>query len=122
MNKLKITHLASTAIFCLMMIGSATMYFISPEVAETFTKFGYPAYFRIELGVFKYLGVIVLAIPAFPLNVKEWAYAGFGITLISAPITHYFSNDPIATIFPSMFAFALLTISYVSFKKKLAVA
>jgi hypothetical protein len=51
--------------------------------------FALPNYFRMELTVFKILGLIVLLMPQFSVRMKEWAYAGFGITLISACIAHY---------------------------------
>src|SRR5262249_24619459 len=42
-----------------------------------FVHLGYPSYFRIELTVAKVLGVVALLVPAIPLKVKEFAYAGF---------------------------------------------
>lgn len=49
---------------------------------------GYPDYFRIMLNVFKICGAIVLILPYFKGNIKEWAYAGFGIVFISAAVSH----------------------------------
>lgn len=57
-------------------------------MAEGFKKLGYPDYFRIELGCAKLLGILALLIPMVPNKIKEWAYAGFGIVLISAIIAH----------------------------------
>jgi hypothetical protein len=53
------------------MVTSATMYFISAEVAQNFVNLGFASYFRIELGVAKYFGVLALVIPAVPARVKE---------------------------------------------------
>lgn len=114
MNKWKLIFLISTGLFSLMMLGSATMYFISVEVAQTFAGLGFPDYFRIELGIAKYLGVAALLVPKIPNNVREWAYAGFGITVISAAIAHAAIGDPIGSILPPIFALALLCLSYFS--------
>src|SRR4249920_2521112 len=37
----------------------------------------------------KILGVLALLIPSIPARIKEFAYFGFGITLISASIAHF---------------------------------
>ena len=53
-----------------------------PEGA--FVHLQLPNYFRIELTIAKTLGVLALLIPSVPLKVKEFAYFGFAITLVSA--------------------------------------
>jgi len=58
-----------------------------PEGA--FVHLGFPAYFKVELTVAKILGVLALVIPAVPFKVKEFAYFGFAITLVSASIAHF---------------------------------
>ena len=58
-----------------------------------YDRLSLPNYLRIELSVFKILGLIVLLLPQFSMKVIEWAYAGFGITLISAIVSHYSSGD-----------------------------
>ena len=63
-----------------------------PQVAEAFSHLGYPAYFRVELSWAKLLGVVVLLAPV-PSRLKEWAYAGFAITLVSALIAHLAVGD-----------------------------
>ena len=55
-----------------------------PEGA--FVHLQLPNYFRIELTLAKTLGVLALLIPSVPLKVKEFAYFGFAITLVSASI------------------------------------
>lgn len=61
-------------------------------------QLGFPDYFRIELVTAKIVGAILLLIPAVSLRVKEWIYAGFVITMLSALIAHICSQDPIARI------------------------
>jgi hypothetical protein len=56
------------------------------------------------------LGVAAILGPT-PARVKEWAYAGFAITLVSAIVAHS-STDGIATAALPMFAAVLLVASY----------
>jgi len=57
---------------------------------------GYPHYFRTELLVAKLVGLVVLLAPGFALRIKDAAYVGFGIVLVSASVAHLCSGDPIA--------------------------
>jgi hypothetical protein len=81
-----------TALFCLQMGFTAYAQLRLPQVAEMFTHLGFPAYFRVELSWVKLLGVVVLLAPV-PARLKEWAYAGFAITLASALIAHFSLGD-----------------------------
>ena len=81
-----------TALFCLQMSFTAYAQLSLPQVAEAFTRLGFPAYFRVELSCAKLLGVALLLAPA-PARLKEWAYAGFAINLASALIAHLAVGD-----------------------------
>jgi len=81
-----------TALFCLQMGFTAYAQLRLPQVAEMFTHLGFPAYFRVELSWVKLLGVVLLLAPV-PARLKEWAYAGFAITLASALIAHFSLGD-----------------------------
>jgi hypothetical protein len=70
-----------------------------------------PNYLRIELSVFKILGLIVLVLPQFSIRMKEWAYAGFGITLISAIVAHYSSGDALIRSLEPIVFLTVLAIS-----------
>jgi hypothetical protein len=83
---------AVTALFCLQIGFTAYAQLSLPQVAEAFTQLGFPAYFRVELALAKLLGVVVLLAPV-PARLKEWAYAGFAITLVSALIAHFAVGD-----------------------------
>jgi uncharacterized membrane protein YphA (DoxX/SURF4 family) len=48
-----------------------------------FHRVGYPVYFLVILGVWKFLGSIAIIIPRFP-RLKEWAYAGVVFNLTGA--------------------------------------
>ena len=82
----------ATALFCLQIGFTAFAQLRLPQVAAAFTHLGFPAYFRVELSWAKFAGVLVLLAP-FPARAKEWAYAGFAITLVSALIAHFSVGD-----------------------------
>ena len=82
----------TTALFCLQMGFTVYAQLQLAEVAKAFTHLGFPDYFRVELSWAKLLGVVVLLAPA-PARLKEWAYAGFAITLGSALIAHVSVGD-----------------------------
>ena len=82
----------STALLCLQMGFTAYAQLRLPQVAEAFTHLGFPDYFRAELSWAKLLGVVLLLAPV-PARLKEWAYAGFAITLGSALIAHFAVGD-----------------------------
>jgi len=94
-----------------------------PEGA--FVHLGFPPYFKVELTVAKILGVLALLIPAVPFKVKEFAYFGFAITLVSASIAHFGRGDArlsvLFVIDPLVFL-GLLTVSYVYFVKSHSLA
>src|SRR5512138_3806278 len=83
---------AVTAAFCLQIAFTAYAQLTLPQVAEAFTHLGFPSYFRVELSLAKLVGIALLLAPV-PARVKEWAYAGFAIDLVSAVIAHLAVGD-----------------------------
>jgi hypothetical protein len=82
----------TTALFCLQIGFTAYAQLRLPQVAEAFAHLGFPDYFRLELAWTKLLGVVLLLAPV-SSRLKEWAYAGFAITLGSALIAHFAVGD-----------------------------
>ena len=82
----------ATGLFCLQIGFTAYAQLRLPQVSAAFTHLGFPAYFRVELSWAKLAGVVALLAPL-PARVKEWAYAGFAITLLSALIAHFSVGD-----------------------------
>ncbi len=99
-----------------MMLFSATMYFTSPDMAQTFKHLGFPDYFRIELGIAKIIGVLFLLAP-FTGRLKEWVYAGFTINMISGSIAHAAAGDPISAIITPIVFLGVLAVSYITLQK-----
>lgn len=99
-----------------MMLFSATMYFTNPQMAQTFEHLGFPDYFRIELGIAKIIGALLLLAP-FTGRLKEWVYAGFTINMISGCIAHAAAGDPISAILAPIVLLGVLAVSYVALQK-----
>jgi hypothetical protein len=117
MKKNRIIYWITTSLFSIMMLFSAFSYFTNEEVKGGFTHLGFPDYFRIELGIAKALGAIVLLLPIIRGVLKEVAYAGFFITFVSAFIAHLSSGDPISMLVGPLVFLAILITSYLYFGK-----
>lgn len=113
MKKLNILYWITTGIFSAMMLFSGIMYFVSPDMAQTFEHLGFPDYFRIELGLAKFVGVVLLLTPVAG-RLKEWVYAGFTINMISGAIAHASTGDPLSAILTPLALFGVLAVSYAS--------
>ncbi len=112
MKAQKTVHGVAIGLFSLWMIKNAYVYLTSPEAKQLCQHFGLPDYLRIELAIAKIIGVIVLWLPLKDGRLKEWAYAGFAITMISGFIAHLASGDPLAPSFSAILALAILMTSY----------
>lgn len=112
----------STALFTLQMGFTAFAQLKLPQVAETFAHLGFPAYFRVELSWAKIAGLAALLFPMVPARAKEWAYAGFAITLVSALIAHLAVGDPAAAWSWSVGTGVLWGASYYFFRRLQTVA
>ncbi len=117
MKLIKITYWTTTALLAAMMTFSAYASLTQPEMKQAFAHLGFPDYFRVELSVFKLLGVVVLLAPLAP-RLKEWAYAGFAITFVSAFVAHAAVGDPVSNRLSPVIALVLLTASYLTYHKR----
>jgi uncharacterized membrane protein YphA (DoxX/SURF4 family) len=117
MKAIKITYWITTAIVALMMTYSTYAYLTQDAVKQAFQHLGFPDYFRVELAIAKLIGAILLLAPV-TSRIKEWAYAGFTITFISAFIAHSSSGDPVANRSMPLIFLVLLVISYVTYHKR----
>jgi DoxX-like family len=85
---------------------------------EGIRHLGYPDYFRVMLTAFKVVGALALTIPAVKGKFKEWAYAGFGITFISACVSHWAVDGfSFQAVFP-LIMLCILSVSYIFYYKK----
>ena len=105
----------TTAIVCSVMVFSAINFNLRNPLGPmkgAFAHLGLPDYFRIELTIAKILGVLALLMPNVPYTIREFAYFGFGITLISASIAHFSSGDSLMFIVDPLVFLSLLIVSY----------
>lgn len=101
-----------TVLFCLEMSFTA-YYELLPQGAQAFARLNFPSvYFRFELSLAKLAGVAALLVPMVPMRLKEWAYAGFAINLVSAIIAHISISDRPLAFVPSTLTSVLCAISY----------
>lgn len=118
MKRINIIYWIATIIIVLME-GVLPALTGNTEIAkEGVRHLGFPDYFRVELNIFKVLGALVLIIPAIPARLKEWAYAGFGITMFSAFIGHTVTDGMSAQSFLPLIFLGILIVSYVFYHKK----
>lgn len=107
----------STVLFVLQMGFTAYAQLRLPQVAAMFAHLGFPDYFRIELSWAKFVGLATLLIPMIPARIKEWAYAGFAITLVSALIAHLEVGDGVEIWIWSVGTGGLCAVSYFFFRR-----
>jgi hypothetical protein len=119
----RIIYWTTTGIVAAVMVYSIlnfTVFDRFPFPEGGFVHLGLPGYFKVELTTAKILGVLALLIPGVPAKIKEFAYFGFAITLVSASIAHFATGDarisPLFILDPLVFL-GLLTVSYIFFTK-----
>jgi hypothetical protein len=111
MNMRKATYWISTLLVaCVMTISGIMAVIHAPALMKALARLGYPVYFSDLLGVAKLLGTCVLLVPKLA-RLKEWAYVGFGITVLAATYSHLFAGGGLMALEP-LVTFAALVLSY----------
>ncbi|SHH96951.1 DoxX-like family protein [Chryseolinea serpens] len=117
MKKDKIMYWSSTGIIVAVMLWSAINFAFNPEMKEAFVHLGLPNWFRLELTTAKLLGVLALVVPGVPHKIREFAYFGFAIVLLSTPVAHLSSGDSVLLEVFHTFFFVTLVVSYLYYYK-----
>ncbi|MEO7444824.1 MAG: DoxX family protein [Ferruginibacter sp.] len=88
------------------------------DMAKTgISHLGYPDYFRVMLTIFKVAGALCLILPMVSPRLKEWAYAGFAISMISAAVSNAAIDGlNMLAFFPLIFL-AILVVSYIFYHR-----
>lgn len=74
--------------------------------------------FRYELGIGKIIGGFLLILPFVPKRFKEWAYVGYGISMISAALGNFaIGGDHTKIGGMAVVFFLILLTSYIMFHK-----
>lgn len=110
--KFKKTVYWISTIFVALIMGISGVFALThmPAMMKALAHLGYPVYFSNLLGAAKLAGVCVLLAPRWP-RLKEWAYVGFGITVLSACYSHLLTGSGVMALEP-LVTFAALVVSY----------
>ncbi|MGI4872202.1 MAG: DoxX family protein [Janthinobacterium lividum] len=106
-----VAYWVATGLLALFMAKSGWAYLTQEAVRVECHRLGFPDYFRIELALAKFLGVTALVAPV-PARLKEWAYAGFTILLVSAAVAHLASGEPLGSVTGVVVLLGVLAGSY----------
>jgi hypothetical protein len=101
---------ATSFVVCIMAISGGLAITHASPMMKALAHLGYPRYFSNLLGIGKLAGICVLLAPGLP-RMKEWAYTGFAITILSACYSHLCSGDGLLALEP-LVTFAALVFSY----------
>ncbi|HEY4116435.1 MAG TPA: DoxX family protein [Byssovorax sp.] len=112
MKTTKTVYRVTTGLIVLVMCFSMYMMF-----TPGWERLGFPSSLRIELVIGKIAGLVALLAPGVPARVKEWAYAGFAIVLVSASVAHAHAGDPTASALEPLVFLAILVASNVTWRR-----
>jgi hypothetical protein len=89
----KIIYWIATIWLALGMVSTGVVQLLKmKQETGMFVHLGYPVYLLTILAAWKFLGVIAVLIPKYPL-LKEWAYAGFFFVMSGAVFSHLAVGD-----------------------------
>ena len=111
-NNTRTYWIATVFVVFIMTVSGGLAITHAPVMMKALAHLGYPAYFSNLLGVGKLVGVCILLAPGMVM-LKEWAYVGFGITILSACYSHLLSGDGLLALEP-LVTFAALVVSYMT--------
>ncbi len=111
----KIIYWVATLWLALGMLSTGAVQLLKAKAGaggvDSVTHLGYPTYFLTILGIWKFLGVVAILIPKFPL-LKEWAYAGFFFVMSGAIFSHVVLGSAVGEILPSVLLLVLTIVSW----------
>ena len=111
----KIIFWIATAWLALGMVSTAAVQLFKAKDGQggvdSITHLGYPVYLLTILSIWKFLGVIAVLIPKFPL-LKEWAYAGFFFAMSGAVFSHFAAGSGAKEFFGPLLLIVLTVVSW----------
>ena len=124
MKKLNLAYWIITALFSAFMIFSSIggITLMPEAVAMLHDHLGYPLYFIKFLSVCKLIGAIAILLPMVPARVKEWAYFGFFLDLITGMYSFIALGDPASQWAGMVIFIAILGVAYWLHHKRLKAA
>ena len=121
MKRTTIAYWIVNSLFSAFMIfssyGGLTLH--EQAVAMLHDHLGYPPYFIQWISVFKIIGAIAILLPFVSARVKEWAYFGFFIDLVTGMFSFIAVGDPVSGWAPMLIFIAFLVAAYLLHHKRL---
>ncbi len=108
---MKILYWCSTIIISFFLLLSSYSYIFSQSTIIGLRELGFPDFFRIQLAVLKIIATILILIPGIHIYIKDWAYSGIGIFLLTAFIAHLAHEDSYMILGLLLGVFIILAIS-----------
>nr|WP_294861804.1 DoxX family protein [uncultured Fluviicola sp.] len=116
MKGVKITFWVSTGLIGLFIIPGV-FFLNTPFAKEVPNHLGLPTWFQWELGILKAIGALVLLLPFVGNRIKEWAYFGLFLDVLSASFALTWVDGLKGPSFFPLVIFAILAVSYWSHHK-----
>lgn len=116
MRGIKITFWISTGLIGLFIIPGV-FFLNSPLAKEGINHLDLPLWFHWELGILKAIGALVLLLPFAGNRIKEWAYFGLALDMLSAVFALAWVDGLRGTTFFPLVVLAVLAVSYWSHHK-----
>ena len=91
-----------------------------PQGVQGVMHLGYPVYLMDISGVAKLIGAVCIIQTRFK-TIKEWAYAGFTISFISAAWSHLHVGDAMNMVITPILFLAFMFLTYYFWKKYITV-
>jgi len=111
MKGVKITFWISTSLIGLFIIPG--VFFLNSTLAkEGIRHLDLPLWFHWELGILKAIGALVLLLPFAGNRIKEWAYFGLFLDVLSAFYALAWTDGMQGSTFFPLVIFVLLAVSY----------
>lgn len=101
----------STLLLSLFLTWSAYSYLFNKNTIIGVNELGFPDYFRVQLAILKIIAIVILLVPAIPVQIKEWAYAGVFLFFITAIVAHFMHKDPIGITIINLVLILILIVS-----------
>jgi len=107
----------STGLISVFLALSTYTYFFSQVTKEGLRDLGFPDFFIIQLGILQLVAAIILLVPNLPMYLKDWAYAGVGLFLLTALVAHIAHKDSILIMILLVVLFVILGVSRYSLEQ-----
>ncbi|WP_298313697.1 DoxX family protein [uncultured Aquimarina sp.] len=108
---MKAIYWSTTILLSAFLLWSAYTYMFHKPTIQGVKILGFPDHFRIQIAVLKIIALVVIIIPQFPIQVKEWAYVGVILFFITAIVAHTAHKDPFIITLVNLFLIVVTIIS-----------